>query len=97
MKIIEQIADMIDEEVEDALKYARCAIQNDSDTELARTYRAIAGEELSHAMRLHEQVVRLIKKYRDEHGEPPEKMMDRYDYIHERQMKKYADAKVLIG
>lgn len=97
MKVIEQIADMIDEEIEDAMKYARCAIQNDSDVELSRTYRTLAGEELGHAMRLHEQVVRLIKKYRDEHGEPPEKMMDRYEYMHERHMKKYADVKVLLA
>lgn len=97
MKTIEHLADMIDEELDDALKYARCAIQHDDDTELARTFRTLGNEELTHAMRLHEQVVRLIKKYRDEHGEPPERMIDRYDYIHERQMKKYADAKVLLG
>ncbi len=97
MKMIEQISDMIDEELDDAMKYARCAIQNDSDVELSRTYRMLAGEELGHAMKLHEQVVRLIKKYRDENGAPTEKMMDRYDYIHERHMRKYADAKLLIG
>ena len=97
MKTIEMLSDQIDEEVEDATKYARCAIQHDDDAELAKTYRALANEELGHAMRLHEQVVRIIKKYRDEHGEPPQRMMDRYEYIHERQMKKYADAKVLLS
>ena len=97
MKTIEQLSDYIDEEVDDAMKYAKCAIQHDDDPELSRTYKALANEELGHAMRLHEQVVRIIKKYRDEHGEPPEKMMDRYEYMHERHMKKYADAKVLLA
>ena len=81
MKKIEQIADYIDEEINDAMKYARCAIQNDDDAELAKTYRTLANEELGHAMRLHDEVVRLIKKYRDEHGEPPQKMLDRYEFL----------------
>jgi len=97
MKKIEQIADYIDEEISDAMKYARCAIQNDDDAELAKTYRTLSNEELGHAMRLHDEVVRLIKKYRDEHGEPPQKMMDRYEYIHEKQMRRYADVKVLLS
>ena len=97
MKTIEQLSDYIEEEVDDAFKYAKCAIQHEDDPELARTYRTLANEELVHAMKLHEQVARLIKKYRDEHGEPPEKMMDRYEYMHERHMKKYADAKVLLA
>ena len=97
MKIIEQIADYIDEEIDDAMKYARCAIQHDDDAELAKTYRTLANEELGHSMKLHEQVVRFIKKYMEEHGEPPKTMMDRYDYIHEKQMKRYADVKVLLS
>ena len=97
MKNIEQISDYIDEEINDAMKYARCAIQNDDDVELSKTYKALANEELGHAMRLHEQVVRLIKAYRDEHGEPPQKMLDRYEYIHERQMRRYADVRVLLS
>lgn len=97
MKTIERIADMIDEELDDAMKYARCAIQNSDDTELNRLFKTLSTEELGHAMRLHDHVTRIIKQYRDEHGEPPEKMMDRYEYIHEKQMKKYADAKVLLA
>lgn len=97
MKTIEHISDMIDEEISDAEKYARCAIQYDDDVELQRTFRTLSNEELGHAMKLHEQVVSLIKKYRDEHGEPPVKMMDRYEYIHDKQMRRYADVKVLLS
>ena len=96
MKKIEQISDMIGEEIDDAMRYARCAIQQD-DAELSKTYRTLASEELGHAMRLHDEVVRLIKKYREEHGEPSERMMDRYEYIHERHMKRYADVKILLS
>ena len=95
MKKIEQIADYIDEELDDAMRYARCSIQTD-DTELAKLYKTLSNEELGHAMRLHEQVVRIIKDYRDKNGEPPQRMMGRYEYIHERQMKKYSDVRILL-
>lgn len=97
MKKIEQLSDYIDEELDDAMKYARCSIQNDDDAELSKTYKSLSNEELGHAMRLHEQVVRLIKDYRDKNGEPPQRMIDRYEYIHERQMKKYSDVRVLLS
>ena len=97
MKIIERLSEMIDEELDDAIKYAKCAIHNEDDDELARTFRLLGNEELVHAMKLHEQVTRIIKKYNDEHGAPPDKMLAVYEYLHQRFVDKYSDARVLLS
>ena len=96
MKIIQKLADMIEEELHDAYKYAECAILHEDDPERAKTFRTLASEELGHVNRLHEQVVRLIKKYRDEHGNPPPEMQARYDYLHERHISKAAEVRMLL-
>ena len=96
MKRIDQISNAIDEVLSSAMKYARYAIQNDSDRELAKIYRTFADEELDHAVRLHEHAKGLISAYRDKYAESPEKIIDRYFNSHERHMKKYADVQILI-
>ena len=97
MKLIEKLSDMIDEELNDAYRYAECSILHEDDTELAKTFKMLSNEELGHAMKLHEQVTRLIKVYRDENGEPPAEMLALYNYLHERQVTKYADVRVLLS
>lgn len=98
MRIIQKLADMIDEELEDAMKYAYCYMAHkDDDVELAKTFSQLSYEELTHADRLHTQVVRLIKIYRDENGDPPPAMQARYDYLHERQIEKANRIRVLLA
>ncbi len=97
MKIIQKLADMIDEEIHDAWRYAECSILHEDDPDLSRTFRTLANEELGHVSKLHEQVVRLIKKYRDEHGDPPPEMQARYDYLHERHISKAAEVRALLA
>jgi len=97
VKIIQKLSDMIDEEISDAMKYARCyQAHKDGDIELAKTFSQLAFEELTHVDRLHTQVVRLIKAYRDEHGEPPAHMQVIYDYLHERNINKVADIRLML-
>ena len=97
MKIIQKLSDMIDEEISDAMKYARCyQAHKDDDVELSKTFSQLAYEELTHVDRLHAQVVRLIKAYRDVHGDPPEHMQIIYDYIHERNVSKVADIRLML-
>ena len=43
----------------------------------------------------HEQVVSLIEAYKKEHGDPPERMMGRYEYIHEKHIEKATKIKML--
>ena len=97
MKLIQRLAEMIDEEIDDAKKYALCYQQyKDEDPELAKTFSQLGFEELTHVDRLHAQVVRIIKKYRDDHGDPPANMQARYDYLHELSTRK-AEVRLLLA
>ena len=72
MLIIKKLSRMIKEEIGDAEKYARCAIEHkETDKALAETFYTLANEELKHMNMLHEQVARLINEYRQKKGEPP--------------------------
>lgn len=89
MELIKKLAEMIDEELEDAEKYVKCAIKHkESNIELAQTFYTISTEEMQHVDKLHKQVVRIIEMYRKEHGEPPAAMQAVYDYVHERQIER---------
>ena len=97
MKIIQKISEMIDEEITDAWKYARC-YQNhkEDDPELAKTISQLATEELGHADKLHAQVVRLIKNQREKTGDPPEWMLHVYNYLHERSINRATEVRALL-
>ena len=97
MKIIEKLSEMIDEEISDAYKYAKCSLEHDDDPELSRTFTLLANEELNHMNMLHAQVVRLIKKVREENGEPPASMMAVYDYLHGKQIDKVSEVKAILS
>ena len=98
MKIIELLSEKIEEETEDAREYAECSLRyRDDDPELSRTFSYLANEELNHVSKLHEQVVRIIKKYREDHGDPPQKMLDRYEYLHEKHIERVAKVKALLS
>ena len=94
MKIIEKISDRITDEIEDAKTYAMMALEiRDDYPEMARVLYTISLQEMEHMRMLHEGLTNLILKYRQEKGEPPEKMMIIYQYLHEKQIEKAAEAK----
>lgn len=94
MKLIEQISDMIEDEIEGAMDYAKKAVELKTDhRKLADTLYELATEEMGHINRLHAEVVRLIEDYRKEKGEPPIAMMAVYDYLHKRHIDKVAEIK----
>lgn len=87
MELIKKLAEMIEEELEGAEEYAKCALKHrESNPELAQTFYTMSSEEMQHVDRLHKQVVRIIDMYRREHGDPPAAMQAIYDYVHERQI-----------
>ena len=98
MQKIRDIARNIEEELNDACKYAQLALDSKKDDpDLSETFYELSKEEMEHAMKLHEQVVRIIDNYRKTNGDPPERMQGRYDYMHEQYMEKAAKVKGMIA
>lgn len=97
MKLIKKLSRMIEEEIRDAEKYARCAIEyRESKPDLSRVFVQLAEQEMGHMQMLHGSVVQLIEEQRRTPGEPPAGMMEAYDLIHEWQMEHAEEAQALI-
>ena len=93
MEIIKRVVGKIDDELEDAQRYIRCAFKvRDEYPQLANTYYMLSLEEMKHVTMLHEQVVKIIEAYK-QNNEVPESMQMLYDYLHERQIRKAAKIK----
>lgn len=98
MQSIKQLKKHIREEIKDAGEYIREALAcKDECRERGDLYRKLAEEELGHMEQLHAEVVREIKKYRDESGkEPPPDMQARYDVLHEIATEDANEVKMMI-
>lgn len=98
MKIIQKLSDMIEEEICDAEKYAKCALkERDEYPELGATFYKLANEEMEHMSMLHQQVVTLIEDYRKKNGDPPEAMRMLYDIMHKKHIEQAAAVKGMIA
>lgn len=98
MRIIERLSEMIDEEIEDAMKYAKCALElKNENPALADMFIKLSEEEMKHMMTLHLHVVNIIEDYRKKNGEPPEAMMTVYNILHKRHIDKATEAKATIS
>ena len=96
MKIIKELSEMIEDELEGAENYAKQAIHLKADYPgLAGTLYEISTQEVRHVNMLHDEVVKLIKAHRETHGEPPAVMMAIYDWQHNRQIEELKEIKIL--
>ena len=96
MKIIEKLSENIEDEIEDSKKYIKLALHNKTEhPELSAVYYELSVAELGHMEILHKQVTQLISMYRAEHGEPPAAMLAVYNFLHNKQIEKVAEIKVL--
>ena len=98
MKLIQKLSEMVDDEIADAHKYAKCALKfKDTHPNLSKVFFDLSGAEMQHMTILHTEVAKLIEKYRQEKGEPPEGMKALYDYLHKKQIDAAAEVKTLQG
>ena len=98
MKIISDISDTIDRllnAAEEHIEYAHKI--KEQDPIVAQLYCTTSGNEMTMVTAFHEQIVRLIEDYRKAHGEPPERMMGRYEYIHEKHIEQANKIRILQG
>ena len=97
MKIIEELTDMIDEELGDAEKYVKCAMdKKEKYPSLAQVFIMLSNEELKHATVLHDEVVNIINEYKANGAEVPEGMQAIYDYLHKKRIDRTNKIKVYI-
>ena len=95
MKIIKELSEMIEEELEGAEEYAKCALHYKEEYPMiAKTFYEISLQEMNHVEMLHNDVKDIIEKHRREHGEPPAAMMAVYEYLHEKDIDKAARIKL---
>ncbi|MBO5969349.1 MAG: hypothetical protein J6S14_12715 [Clostridia bacterium] len=98
MKVIQELSEMIEEEIEGAEEYAKGAVHfKESNPTLAKTFYDISVDEVKHIGLLHEEVKKIIEAHRKEHGEPPAAMIAVYDYLHKKHMEKVSHIKVMQG
>ena len=96
MRIIKDLSKQIKEELHDAEKYAKLALEHKTDlTELAEAYHRLAKEEISHANLLHEKVVAIIRKASMDTEAPPV-MRELWAWQHEEIIEEEAEVKRLI-
>lgn len=96
MKIIKELSEMIEEELEGAENYAKMALHYKTEHPgLADVFYEISNQEMRHVNMLHDEVVKVIKNHREKHGEPPAPMMAVYDYLHNKQIEEAKEVKIL--
>ena len=93
-KLIKKISDLIEDQLDSAKDYAKCAVKyKDENPTLAKVMSDISADELHHVSLLHAEVLKAIEAHRKTEGEPPASMLAVYDYLHEKQIEKANEVK----
>lgn len=96
MKLIKEITELIEEELDGAENYVKMALAHkDDNASLAKTLYDVSAQEMHHVEMLHTEVTSLIQEHRREKGDPPAAMLAVYNYLHERHIDKANKIKML--
>ena len=96
MRIIKELSKQIKEELHDAEKYAKMALEHKMDhPDLAEAYHRLAKEEIGHATLLHEKVVAMIRKASTEKEVPPV-MRELWAWQHDEIVEEEAEVRRLV-
>ena len=94
MELIQNLSDNVEEEINDAIKYAKMAIEYRDDYPMvADAVYKLSEEEMKHMSILHGLVTGIIDDYRKKNGDVPESMKMLYDILHRKQIVHAAEAK----
>ena len=98
MTIIKCLSEKIEEELKDADAYIALAMKwKAKDKGAADLFYELSKEEMTHVDKLHGQVVAEIEEYKRTEGNPPEGMMELYNYLHEKHVAEAMSVKVKQG
>lgn len=97
MKIIKDYVERIDEELEDAKHYAEKYVEAKAkgDMPTATKYKEMSGDELKHAMNIHEFAVKEIETIRKTFV-PPVEMLEKWDREHKLYVERSAWIKKML-
>ena len=85
MKIIEEFAEFIEDELDDSEKYSKKAMcYKDAHPIAAELLYSLALEEMKHKSQLHNMVVKLIEEANQSGEVVPEWMLELYDRLHQK-------------
>ena len=96
MKIIVKMIEQINEELEDAEKYIKCAMNyKDEHPHLANIYYELSVAEIGHFEKLHSAVSTLINEEKNKGNEPTSEMMIIYKYDHGKYIKEATEIRIM--
>ena len=96
MQLIKKLSKMIEEELNDAEKYARCALNyKDDRPAIAEMFYSLSLEEMKHMQQLHNSVTKLIEDTKTSERIIPAGMVEMYEYVHEQEIEHASEVRVL--
>ena len=94
MKLIRDLEELIEGEIQDVKKYAKMAAELKAEHPgLAQVLFTISTQEETHQAAIHTEAVKIIEEYKRTHGAPPPAMIAVYEYMHKKHIDSLAEAR----
>ena len=94
MKLIRDLEELIEDEIQGVRTYARMAAELKAEHPgLAQVLYTISTQEETHQAAIHTEAVKIIEEYKRTHGAPPPAMIAVYEYMHKKHIDSLAEAR----